>query len=137
MRNIAPAVIAAVQILIGFFFLFTLVMVSLHMVSPVLMPDAHVAPAWTLLQCMIPGLLVCGVCTLMGLVGFPLGYVAQYIVAPRAVEAWEARSRRKTTAVLSTVDFIKARADLAAQEEPCEVCQTLFMSDEPMDCRYR
>ena len=61
MRNIAPAIIAAAQILIGFFFFLTLIMVSQHMIAPVLMPDAHVGPTWTLFQCMIPGLLVSGV----------------------------------------------------------------------------
>jgi phage shock protein PspC (stress-responsive transcriptional regulator) len=39
MRHIIPAIVATVQILIGFFFFFTLVMISIHMVSPVIMPD--------------------------------------------------------------------------------------------------
>jgi hypothetical protein len=139
MRNIAPAIIAVVQILIGFFFLFTLVMVSQYMVSPVLMPDAHVGPTLTLFQCMIPGLVMCGIGGSLGLVFFALGYVAQYIITPRIVAAWRARNPGKDAPArtLDTWEFIKERADLAAQEEPCEVCQTLFLSDEPIDCQYR
>lgn len=99
MRDIAPAIIAAAQILIGFFCLLTLIMVSQHMVSPVLMPDAHVGTTWTLFQCMIPGLLVSGVGGSLALVCFTLGYVAQYIVAPRVILWWRARTLGEYTPI--------------------------------------
>ena len=150
MRNIAPAIIAAAQILVVFFFFFTSVMVYQHIIVPPV-------PTMTLVQCMIPAAAICGVCTLIGLVGFPLGYVAQYIVAPRVVASWEARARRKAARTARVWSFVKKNThgprllaplpvimkcdntipDVDAQEEPCEVCQTLFLSDEPMGCQYR
>ena len=101
MRNIAPAIIAAAQILIVFFFFFTSVMVYQHIIVPPV-------PTMTLVQCMIPAAAICGVCTLMGLVGFPLGYVAQYIVAPRVVASWEARARRRAALSARVSSFVKS-----------------------------
>jgi len=156
MRHIIPAIVATVQILIGFFFFFTLVMISIHMVSPVIMPDAHVGPTWTLIQCMTPGAVVAGVGVLWGLVMFPAGYVAQYIVTPRVILWWRARTLGETARLIPvlatnldgcdpnfppvspgwTLITCDNKPDLDAQEETCKTCQTLFMSDEPMECQY-
>ena len=141
MRHIIPAIVATVQILIGFFFFFTLVMISIHMVSPVIMPDAHVGPTWTLLQCMIPGAVVAGVGVLWGLVMFPAGYVAQYIVTPRVILWWRARTLGEYTPI-SVAEAFPGREitlmvpDVAPQEETCETCQTLFLSPDPIKCQF-
>jgi len=132
MRHIIPAIVATVQILIGFFFFFTLVMISIHMVSPVIMPDAHVGPTWTLIQCMTPGAVVAGVGVLWGLVMFPAGYVAQYIVAPRVVASWEARARRKAARTARVWSFVKknthaprllAPLPVIMKGDPCPDCE--------------
>ena len=81
---------------------------------------------------MIPAAAICGVCTLIGLVGFPLGYVAQYIVAPRVVASWEARARRKAALTSRVWSFVKknthaprllAPLPVIMKGDPCPDCE--------------
>ena len=48
---------------------------------------------------MIPGAVVAGVGVLWGLVMFPAGYVAQYIVTPRVILWWRARTLGEYTPI--------------------------------------
>ena len=88
------AIKASIQILGAFFIFFTLVMVVKFR------PDLAHSPAeiyamrlevMTLLQCLAPATLICGISVAMGFICFPMGALLQTVVAPYFMKVLNAR----------------------------------------------